>query len=856
MQFSFIVPLYNCLSLTQAMLASLQATLPPGVSHEIIFVDDGSTDGTRGWLEGLPPPCRAILNEHNLGFAATCNRGADAASGEFLVLLNNDLVLLPGWLQPMLAGFEHDRTLGVVGNLQVRVDNGDLDHAGLMVTPAGKIAHVRIPPRGSGVVEVPGVTAACLMIRRAVFQSAGCFDAEFRNGGEDVDLCFRLRARGLKCGVATASVVRHHVSAARGPTNERDERNSRRLVGRWPEELIYWGARTWASEQVGHFLHRPWTREGWRALRALPFAHGWTRRPPEFARLLLTSALHREKIRWSRLFDQPADAPRAPRGAPLYHEERFFRDEVDLRSTWLRDHATIRLPDGFPASNFFVSGFLLPVPPDRPEARRPIGFRLILNGRQVAEFPDLPEGNFNCGIDAPFILPDEPTRVDIELLGVRRTNFYAWAGRMVERLPIAAAWRRRLIRFRYQALNRRLRFARIVGDDEVLFDFKRQPALHRLLREPTGVTGVNLIGWFRAALGIGESVRCMAKACEAAALPAALVELRLNCLNPHGDDTYATRLQEAHPHPINIFHLDPPVSDQVDHHHGPELRRDRYNIGYWAWELPEFPDEWVRHAAYFDEIWCPSEFVRASIRTKVDLPVLVMPHAIEFSPPAGDGRARFSLPADRFLFLFAYDLNSYQERKNPLAVVAAYRRAFPDEAGVALVIKTQNPGRNAVAFAELCDALRGLRQVTLITETLTRPEVYLLEQSCDAFVSLHRAEGFGLAVAECMSLGKPVVSTDWSATAEYLNESNGCPVRYKLTELRESHGPYRAGQKWAEPDPVHAAEWMRRLVEESGLAARLGSAARETIRTRFSPAAVGARYRQRLAALFPNPPAG
>jgi glycosyltransferase involved in cell wall biosynthesis len=129
--------------------------------------------------------------------------------------------------------------------------------------------------------------------------------------------------------------------------------------------------------------------------------------------------------------------------------------------------------------------------------------------------------------------------------------------------------------------------------------------------------------------------------------------------------------------------------------------------------------------------------------------------------------------------------------------------------------------------------------------------VYRLESACDAFVSLHRSEGFGLAVAECMYLGKPVISTDWSATAEFIDATNGCPVRYTLTQLRESHGPYEAGQTWAEPDVAHAAEWMQQLIADPGLVSRIGRAARETIESRFSPAVVGARYRSRLEELFP-----
>lgn len=860
MQVSFIIPLYNCLPLTQAMLASLRETLPPGLEHEVILVDDGSTDGTRDWLKTLPPPCRAILNERNLGFAATCNRGAAAATGKILFFLNNDLVLLPHWLEPMLDTLRRNPAIGIVGNRQNRIDDGSLDHAGLMVTAQGKIRHVQSLPAGrinpSTLVEVPGVTAACLAVGRENFQNAGRFDEEFINGGEDVDFCFRLRARlKLATAVALGSVIRHHVSAARGPTNERDERNSRRLAQRWHAELIYWGVRTWARELVAQHLAAPWTRAGRRALAALPFARGWSRRPPALGRLLLVSALHREEVRWQRLLDLPPDAARAPRGSSAYREERFFRDEVEPHTAWLRDVARIELPAGFPASNVFFNGHLLPPAAVHPFVDRPVGFRLRINDEQVAEFRDLPPGNFNCGVDAPFALPDRSTRIEVELIGVGWTNFLAWAARQVSWVPMPAHWKRAVNRHRRQALNRRLRFSQLVCDDEVILDFKRHPALKPLLRTRIIPTGVNLIGWFRAALGIGESVRCMAKACDAAGLPAALIEMRLHCLNPHGDDTYAARLQPEPAHAINIFHLDPPVAESLDHHHGPALRANRYNIAYWAWELPEFPDAWVRQCAYFDEIWCPSEFVRQAIAAKVDLPVQAMPHAIDFPLPPADGRKRFGLSESRRLFLFAYDLNSYQERKNPLAVIAAYRRAFPDEQDVALVIKTQNPVRNAAAYQELQAAVAGLRQVTLITETLDRADVYRLEQACDVFVSLHRAEGFGLAVAECMFLGKPVIATNWSATAEFLNESNGAPVRCQLTKLRETHGPYQAGQTWAEPDIDHAAEWMRRLQQDPALAARLGQAARATILARFAPAVVGGLYRRRLAAVFPDQPA-
>jgi glycosyltransferase involved in cell wall biosynthesis len=388
----------------------------------------------------------------------------------------------------------------------------------------------------------------------------------------------------------------------------------------------------------------------------------------------------------------------------------------------------------------------------------------------------------------------------------------------------------------------------VVADDELIFDFKNQPALVPKLRRLGRPGGVNVIGWFRSELGIGESARCMAKACDAAGLPAALVELKLNCLNPANDDTFTARLQATNPHPVNIFHLDPPVAQDIDHHHGPAFRRDKYNIAYWAWELPEFPDAWVRQCEFFDEIWCPSDFVRESIAAKVPLPVLAMPHAIDFRVPQGDFRPKFGLPPAQFLFLFVYDLNSTQERKNPRAVIAAFRKAFPGSGPAGLVIKTHNPAINPVAFADLQAQLAGLPNVHLISDTLPRTAVYELQQACDCFTSLHRAEGFGLNVAEAMFLGKPVIATAWSGTAEFVNSTNGCPVNYRLETLEQDHGPYARGQVWADPDIEHAAHWMRRLVEDDALRARIAAQGAADIRRRFAPSVIGRRYVRRLEA--------
>ncbi len=256
MRVSFIIPLYNCLPLSQAMLASLQATLPAKLDHEIILIDDVSTDNTREWLSTLTHPAlRVLLNDRNLGYAATNNRAVSAATGTILVLLNNDLVLTPGWLEPMLAVHSSLPKPGAIGNIQRNATTGAIDHAGIYVTVKGKPEHdVTLPRSGDSKIS-PAVTGACLLIARDLWQQLGGFDEQFHNGAEDIDLCFRARKAGFTNAVALRSIIHHHVSSSPG-RKENDEHNAYRFTLRWEKELITLGARAWCNHHVRHTPYR------------------------------------------------------------------------------------------------------------------------------------------------------------------------------------------------------------------------------------------------------------------------------------------------------------------------------------------------------------------------------------------------------------------------------------------------------------------------------------------------------------------------------------------------------------------------------------------------------------------------
>lgn len=527
------------------------------------------------------------------------------------------------------------------------------------------------------------------------------------------------------------------------------------------------------------------------------------------------------------------------------HQPKFsglFHDETANDSYWIRECGVLSLPALTGVRALRLTGEVLPADPAQPTSQGPVGLRASFDGREVFVRADLGAGAFEFTIPEPGSGRTAAHELRLELRGVAGGNFLAWLGRITG-LGFLQPWRT-------QRRNRRLRIRRLEADGETVFDFGNRASpwngayVRRFLR-----VSLNIVGFFRADLGIGESARCMARAADAAGLPAALVDLKLPCKNPQGDDSFTGRLQDDNPHPVNVFHVDAPGSRDLDHHHGKAFRAGRYNIGYWAWELPDFPDAWVPCSSYIDEVWAPSRFAAEAIARKVPVPVLAMPHAISFKRPAGDFRSKFGLPAGKLLFLFLYDLNSYSERKNPAGALEAFRRSGLAGRNAALVIKVHNADTNPGDWARLQAAAAELPGTVLINRTLSRQEVYELESACDVFVSLHRSEGFGLAIAESMYLGKPVISTDWSGSAEIVDAGNGCPVRCSLVTLDRNHGPYAKGQTWADPDLDHAADWMRRLAADEALRTQLGAAGRATIEAKFSPAAIGARYRQRLESI-------
>jgi len=306
-------------------------------------------------------------------------------------------------------------------------------------------------------------------------------------------------------------------------------------------------------------------------------------------------------------------------------------------------------------------------------------------------------------------------------------------------------------------------------------------------------------------------------------------------------------------------------------------------VVYPNWELSEYPATLARQLERFDEVWVPSVFVRDAIAKAVQKPVRVFPLSTGVRVGRFVERHHFGIPESAYAFLFAFDLRSGVQRKNPFAVVDAFVevvRARP-AADIVLVLKagglhewekvlrnhdwlTESDGQTVRLVEAAAQAFReelrtrtgpaGLGRIVLIGRELSDTETKNLVRCCDCFVSLHRSEGFGRFLAEAMFLGKPVVATGYSGNREFMNPDISCLVGFRLVPVAPGAYPFGEGQVWAEPDVGDAVSWMVRLVDNPAWGRQLGERASRHIRTHFSYRAAGLRYVEGLRTLPVPPP--
>lgn len=336
---------------------------------------------------------------------------------------------------------------------------------------------------------------------------------------------------------------------------------------------------------------------------------------------------------------------------------------------------------------------------------------------------------------------------------------------------------------------------------EKIFDRK-----HPLLSK----NDVRFIGYVESKLGLGTATRgtvaCFRRSSSRYSIypySHGAVDRYEAKFQPEKYDTYRR-------HKINVFELG---LDHIDHaidyvNGGSEIKS--YNILKLYWELSDIPSEKIEALNLYDEVWAPSKFVHDAVAKVFKNKILIMPPYVDVSCRGHFKRDRFGLSKEKYYFLFSFDYNSSIHRKNPFAVVRAFKAAFPlTDTSVGLVVKSNNPTNSSVDPRLVAELKSIDERVVFIEDYFERATMLSLIARCDCYVSLHRSEGYGMGMAEAICLGRKVIATNYSGNIDFLNRYNSFPVDYKMVGVEAHQYNFAAGQTWAEPIHESAVQQFR-----------------------------------------------
>ena len=354
--------------------------------------------------------------------------------------------------------------------------------------------------------------------------------------------------------------------------------------------------------------------------------------------------------------------------------------------------------------------------------------------------------------------------------------------------------------------------------------------------------GFNVIAYISGNLGLGVAARSLVELVLAKEFPVAIYDIDPQLGRGRHDmrfEKLCVSKFEDLPYAVDLLVLSAPDVERTMRENSKDfVRRNRLKVAMPFWELPILPPSWVPAYEAVDVVIAASESMRSAFEFTLSGPSviggrlpLVLPDTIR------PDRKRFSLPDDAVVFVTSFETNSDPERKNPCATIDAFLRGAADLQQAHLLIRINNArtdGTDHPIVAELLQRSAGHARIHLLTEPFAYADVLALYASADVYVSLHRAEGLGLGLMEAMALGKPVIATAWSGNMTFMNRTNGCLVSYRLIPVEGSEFFYRSpflpqGVQWADPDIGEAAAWMRQLVNDVGLRARIGAAAARDI---------------------------
>jgi glycosyltransferase involved in cell wall biosynthesis len=357
------------------------------------------------------------------------------------------------------------------------------------------------------------------------------------------------------------------------------------------------------------------------------------------------------------------------------------------------------------------------------------------------------------------------------------------------------------------------------------------------------VPGVVVTGFMEGRLGLGQAARGYVSALQAADVPVGTRSVATGSSRVDEHAFEALALDDEHDVRVDLACVNPEHAHLLTEGDGPPAD---YRIAHWAWETDVVPEYWQAAFDHVDEVWVISSYIAENLSRAATVPVVVVPLPVTRPPTPPATLLGPEIPADAFAFVFAFDFFSVFQRKNPLAVIEAFKRAFSPGEGPVLVLKTHNSDARPEPRERLRHAIGDRPDIVWIDRGFSEVEMAALFARADAYVSLHRSEGFGLTLAESMALGKPVIATGFSGNTDFMTDRNSWLVDYEIVPVGPDAEHYPPDGVWAEPSIEHAAAAMREVFDNPEEARRRGERAARDVQSKLSPEAVGTIARARL----------
>lgn len=359
----------------------------------------------------------------------------------------------------------------------------------------------------------------------------------------------------------------------------------------------------------------------------------------------------------------------------------------------------------------------------------------------------------------------------------------------------------------------------------------------------TSQKGINVVGYTEGMFGLGEAVRLNIKAAQKHEIPLNLINYDKikNCKN------YRYSLE----YPINLVQISLNDLESFFGFIDPYFFKQRYTILFMVWESEYIAPELAENLNLFNEIWTTSKYCKTIFQKTFPNPIKIVPHPVEVDIQRVVNKKKIGyIDKTKFSFLFIFSYHSSIERKNPFFLIESFKKAFGDRDDVELVIKTVGASKHKKSRQRLQQCLSN--NIKIYDVELDKDSVNQLIQSCDAYVSMHHSEGFGLTLAEAMYLGKPVIATNYSGNTEFMNDDNSFLVDYELGYIENSDPTFCPKTLWGNPLLDDAVEKLRSVYENSEVREKKAANASLFVKDALSFFTIGSTIKKRVDYLYAN----